>query len=152
MGTFEQFMGVAPWMALTAVVTWLGKAYLHGDARRERKEAKAVDVEMHRDDLTLRLIKQVTDEAAQVRAEIAEVREENRALRALEEHFYHFQQALEHLEAVLTATDSDARKVAEKNANAFLTRMRRIQQAKGNIQQEIQVVESAHRLDERDKA
>mgnify|MGYP005826048683 CR=1 FL=1 len=147
----QQFLGVAPWMVITAIVTWLGKAYLHSDARRERREAKATDVEMHRDDLTLRLIKQAAAEAAQARKEVEEVRQENKALRSLEEHFYHFQQALEHLEAVLTAADNDGRKIAEKNANAFLTRMRRLQQAKGNIQQEIQVVESAHRLDEREK-
>ncbi|HWW56349.1 MAG TPA: hypothetical protein VN047_05605 [Sphingopyxis sp.] len=74
-------------------------------------------------------------------------------MRAIEQHFYHFEQALEHLEAVLSsADDPDARAVAEKNATAFLQRMRRLQQAKGNIQQEIQVVESANRLERKDQA
>ncbi|ALJ15371.1 hypothetical protein [Sphingopyxis macrogoltabida] len=147
----EQLIGAAPWAVATFALTWAWQVYVHRDARRERREAKAAEVEQHRDDLTLKLIKTATDEAAQVRKEIEEVRQENKALRALEEHFYHFEQALNHLEAVLTATDADARKVAEKNANAFLTRMRRLQQAKGNIQQEVQIIESASRLEGRDK-
>lgn len=109
-------------------------------------------VDMHRDDLALKLLSAATEEIQQARKEVEEVRSENKALRALETHFYHFQQALEHLEAILTAGDDvEARKVAERNASSFLARMRRLQQAKGTIQQEIQIVESAHRLDERDK-
>jgi hypothetical protein len=150
--TAEQLLGVAPWTIATFAATWVWQFYVHRDARRDRRDAKAAEVEQHRDDLTLKLIKTATDEAAQVRKEIEEVRQENKALRALEEHFYHFEQALNHLEAMLTATDADMRKVAEKNATAFLTRMRRLQQAKGNIQQEIQIVESANRIEGKDQA
>lgn len=147
----HNFLGVAPWVVATFAATMAWQMYVHRDARRERREAKAAEVEQHRDDLTLRLIKQATEEAQQARREVEEVRQENKALRALEEHFYHFEQALNHLEAVLTATDADARAVAEKNANGFLSRMRRLQEAKGKIQQEIQIVESANRIEGRDK-
>lgn len=145
----HQLFGVAPWIVIGGIGTWLIQLYVHRDVRREKRLAKAEQVERQRDDLTLQLIKTVSEEAAQMRSEIEEVRQENKALRALEEHFYHFEQALNHLEAMLTATDADTRAVAERNASAFLTRMRRLQQAKGNIQNEIQVVESANRLNER---
>lgn len=146
----SHFLGVAPWVVASAAITWAVQLYLHRDARRERREENAVEVEKHRDDLTLKLIKAATEEAQQARKEVEEVRQENKALRALEEHFYHFEQALNHLEAVLTASDSSTRDIAERNATAFLSRMRRIQEAKGNIQQEIQIVESANRLEGRD--
>lgn len=155
----HNFLGVAPWVVATFAATMAWQMYVHRDARKERREAKAVEVEQHREDLTLQLIKTATDEAAIVRREIDEVRQENKSLRqentsllALEEHFYHFEQALNHLEAVLTAADPDARAVAERNANAFLSRMRRIQKAKGDIQQSIQIVESASRLDGKGKS
>lgn len=135
----------------TGALTWIWRLYVHRDARREREETKAVEVEKHRDDLTLQLLSAAKDEVAQARQEAKDERERRNALQAIEEHFYHFEQALNHLEAVLTATDADTRAVAEKNAKAFLIRMRRLQQAKGNIQQEIQVVESANRIERKDK-
>lgn len=148
----HQILGVAPWLVIGGVGTWLIQLYVHRDARRDRRLAKAEEVETHRDDLTLKLIKAAAEEAAQARKEVEEVRQENKALRALEEHFYHFEQALNHLEAVLTASDSGERAAAERNATAFLTRMRRLQEAKGNIQQEIQIVESANRIEGKGKA
>lgn len=150
------FADILPYVgaAFTFLAGWGWQAYVHRDARaerrEERREAQATEVDKHRDDLALKLLQAATDEVREVRTEIEEVRKENRALRALEEHFYHFEQALNHLEAVLTAANPEERAIAEKNATAFLARMRRLQQAKGNIQQEIQVIESAHRLDERD--
>lgn len=143
------------WPYLTAIggaaATWGWQAYLHRDARQERRQAQAAEVDKHRDDLTLQLLRAAKDEVAEARQETKEAREEINALRAIEEHFYHFEQALNHLEAVLTAVDAAARDVAERNATAFLARMRRLQQAKGNIQQEVQVIESANRLNERDE-
>lgn len=147
----QHILGVAPWAIATFAATWAWQIYVHRDARQERREIKAAEVEEHRDDLTLKLIKAAHDEAQQARNEVEAVRQENKALRAIEEHFYHFEQALNHLEAVLTASDNSERAMAEKNATAFLARMRRLQEAKGNIQQEIQVVESANRIERKDK-
>jgi peptidoglycan hydrolase CwlO-like protein len=56
----------------------------------------------------------------------------------MERHFYHFQQALEHLSAVLFAKDEAEKATAERNARAFLTRMTRLQEAKGTIANEVQ--------------
>ena len=141
---------VAPWVVAGATGAWAVYLHFHGVRKDERNEAAAVEI--HRDDLVIKLLAAAREEVAEGRAEVEEVRQENKALRAIEQHFYHFEQALEHLEAVLSAgEDPDARAVAEKNAKAFLLRMRRLQQAKGNIQQEIQIVESANRLERKDK-
>lgn len=156
-------LGVPIWVIITAGVTWAGAAWKYSDIRNERKlergERKAekdataaLAVEQHRDDMILTLLATVKEENARALTELAEVREENRALRSLEKHFYHFQQAIDHLEALLSAGhDPDARAVAEKNATAFLERMKRIQQAKGDIQQSIAVIEAAERIEDREQ-
>lgn len=158
-----QFFGVAPWVVVTVIVTWAGAAWKYRDQRAEKREerkqakadkdaATALEVEKHRDEMILTLLATVKEENERALTELAEVREENRALRSLEQHFYQFKQAIEHLEAVLEARDdTGAYAVAERNAKAFLARVKRVEQAKGNIQNEIQVVESASRLEERDK-
>lgn len=133
----------------TFLATWGWQAYVHRDARQERREAKAAEVDVQRDQLAIELLAAARDERKEAREELEDVRRENRALQSLEQHFYHFEQALDHLEAILTAEDESARALAERNAKAFLLRMRRLQQAKGNIQQEVQVIESANRLEER---
>lgn len=142
-------VAAAPWVVACATGGWAVYLHFHAVNKDERKDAAAVEI--HRDDLVIKLLAAAREEVAEGRAEVEEVRQENKALRAIERHFYHFDQALEHLEAILSAgDDADARAVAEKNATAFLARMRRLQQAKGTIQQEVQIVESAERLNERD--
>lgn len=140
---------VAPWAVACVTGAWAVYLHFHGVRKDERQEAAAVEI--HRDDLVIKLLAAAREEVAEGRAEVEEVRQENKALRAIEQHFYHFEQALEHLEAILSSEDEGARANAERNAKAFLTRMRRLQQAKGNIQQEIQVVESASRLERKEK-
>lgn len=145
-------LGATPWVILTALATWAGAMWKYSDERQARKETKALAVEQHRDDMILTLLATVKEENARALTELAEVREENRALRSLEQHFYHFQQAIENLEALLSsADDPGARAVAERNATAFLERMKRIQQAKGDIQQSIAVIEAAERIDDREQ-
>lgn len=159
----QDLLGATPWVLLTGVVTWAGAMWRYSDERKDRREEKAATkadvaaaaalaVEQHRDEMILTLLATVKEENARALTELAEVREENRALRSLEQHFYHFQQAIDHLEALLSAgNDTDARAVAEKNATAFLERMKRIQQAKGDIQQSIAVIEAAERIDEKER-
>lgn len=154
----DQFLGVAPWVAASAIATWIGAAWKYSDERQARKvardderkareEAKTVEMAKHRDDLALKLLAAAREEVEIGRAELDVVREENRALRSIEQHFYHYQQAIDHLEAVLAARDDPgAYAVAERNATAFLARVKRVEQAKGEIQQGIQIVESAGRV------
>jgi len=104
-----------------AIMSWLVQAY------RFRNEHVAT-VSKHRDDLTLELLGGARAEMAAAKVEVATLRAEVKGLRSLELHFYLFQQALDHLEAILTAETVEQRAVAENNARAFLDRIKRKQQ------------------------
>lgn len=95
-------------------------------------------VDASRDSLAVELLSSARQEVVTARAEMESLRDEMKALRAMEQHFYHFQQALDHLAAVLFAKDAGERELAERNARAFLTRMTRLQEAKGTIANEVQ--------------
>lgn len=98
----------------------------------------AATVDASRDDLAIELLSNARNEVVQARSEMTALREEINSLRAMEQHFYHFQQAIEHLTAVLTATTPEERTNTERNARAFLARMKRLQEAKGTIANEVQ--------------
>jgi ABC-type Zn uptake system ZnuABC Zn-binding protein ZnuA len=67
----------------------------------------------------------------------------------MENHFYHFQQSLDHLEALLFSATPEEKANAERNARAFLQRMRRLNEAKGTIANEAQrAASSVHLLGE----
>lgn len=131
-------MGVAPWVVLTAIVSWVGAIYT-GRAKARKDAVDHSDrLEIHRDNLTLQLIRTGREEISSARVEIEDLRDEVKKLRAMETHFYHFQQSLDHLEALLTAKTPEERQTAERNAQAFLNRMKRLQVAKGVISNEVQ--------------
>lgn len=134
----SEILGVAPWVIFAAVVSWF--ASLHVNRTKARKEAvqHADRLEVHRDDLTLQIIRTGREELAFARIEVEDLRDEVRKLRSMEHHFYHFQQSLDHLEALLTAETLEAREAAERNAKAFLTRMKRLTEAKGALANEAQ--------------
>lgn len=98
----------------------------------------AATVNASRDDLAIELLSNARNEVVQARSEMTALREEINSLRAMEQHFYHFQQAIEHLTAVLTATTPEECANTERNARAFLARMKRLQEAKGTIADEVQ--------------
>lgn len=100
----------------------------------------AAAVGVSRDDLAIELLANARNEVVQARSEMSALREEVNTLRAMEQHFYHFQQAIEHLTAVLTAGSVEERSQSERNARAFLARMKRLQDAKGTIAQEAAVI------------
>lgn len=145
-----EFLGVAPWVIITAILSWFGSAV----ANRAKARKEAIDhadrLEVHRDELTLQLIRTGREEITAARIEVEDLREEVRKLRAMETHFYHFQQSLDHLEALLSARTSEERSTAERNARAFLNRMRRLQEAKGVIANEVQHKASEIQLLDRD--
>lgn len=117
---YSDLLAIIPAGALAAVAGWFGKAFLSQqalEAQTKRASINAIaDVEKHRDGLTFQLL-----DAARV--ELSEMRKEVSKLRPLEAHLFHLQQALEHIEALLSTDDSE-REVAERNAKAFLRRMR----------------------------
>ncbi len=143
------FNGVAPWVIVTAVVTWIGQAFLYRKDWRKMELDHAAKVDMSRDGLAVELLSSARAEVVTARAEMETLRDEMKALRAMEQHFYHFQQALDHLAAVLFAKDESEKSAAERNARAFLARMQRLQEAKGTIANEIQRMDAGLRNTEK---
>lgn len=136
-------LDIIPWVITTGLAGWIGKGFLFGKAlRKDGLDYEAV-VEKTRSELTIQLLSSARSEAVAARAEIEGLHSQVTSLRALEQHFFHFQQALDHLDTIVNAADDAGRKTAEKNARAFLTRMRRLMEAKGTIANEVQTVDSA---------
>lgn len=143
----SEYAGQAPWVVFVAIIltagtTWFAQMWLYGKQRSDRKSAAEIEnhttLEMHRDELTFELLQNARLEMASARIEVEDLRDEVRKLRSMENHFYHFQQSLDHLEALLFASTPEERANAERNARAFLQRMRRLNEAKGTISNEVQ--------------
>lgn len=140
--------GDVPWvvtvfmMILTGVFSWFTKAWLFWTKRASTDDTAKVNnettLEIHRDELTFQLLQNARLEMASARIEVEDLRDEVRKLRSMENHFFHFQQSLDHLEALLFCSTPEERAVAERNARAFLQRMRRLNEAKGTIANEAQ--------------
>lgn len=122
----------------TAILTWAGQAFAYSRSAKQKADEKTDRLEIHRDELTFELLQNARTELSFARSEMEELRGEVSTLRNLERHVYHFQQSLDHLEAILNATTIEERASAERNARAFLNRMRRLNEAKGTVANEIQ--------------
>lgn len=139
-------LGAAPWAILSGAGSWIIQGWLHREKRKADRAEHSDRLEIHRDELAMELVQNARTEIGAARAEVEELRGEVTTLRALEKHFYHFQQSLDHLEAVLFSSTSEERTNAERSAKAFLTRMRRLNDAKGTIRNEIQRADSITEL------
>jgi hypothetical protein len=128
-------------LLLLAAQLFVQNRKLKVDARTSDRKAD-LDLEVHRDSLTFQLLEAARSEIQQLRLEV-----ERRRLG--EEHIRHFDDALVHIEALLLAENDTDRKAAERQARAFLNRMRRMQEARGIIANEIQRIESEQALNER---
>lgn len=146
-----EVLGVAPWVIFAAVVSWFASMYANRKKAEKDASEQADRLEVHRDELTLAIIRTGREEISLARLEVDDLRDEVKKLRAMETHFYHFQQSLDHLEALLIASTPEERALAEKNARAFLNRMRRLQEAKGTISNEVQRANSEIELLDRDE-
>ena len=134
---------VAPASAvISAVVSWGVQAWIYRTKRADAAIAVKIEhgerLEIHRDELTFELLQNARLEMASARIEVEDLRDEVRKLRSMENHFFHFQQSLDHLEALLFSTTPEEKASAERNARAFLNRMRRLNEAKGTITNEVQ--------------
>lgn len=145
----QQILGVAPFAAASALLTWGAQAYAYRGKKTKERHDQDDRLEIHHDNLTFLLLEASRTEVAGARLEMDELRRETKQLRSLELHFFHFQQSLDHLDAVLHAKNPADRKTAERNAKAFLNRMRRMNNAKGTIRNEVQAVDSAVAMAER---
>jgi hypothetical protein len=138
----SEFLGAAPWVIVTGVVSWVAQAWIYRDKRTDAKNAAQHEADdrlvIHRDELTFQLLQNARLEMASARIEVEDLRDEVRKLRSMENHFYYFQQSLDHLEALLFPGTPEDRAAAERNARAFLNRMRRLNEAKGTIANEVQ--------------
>lgn len=150
-----EFLGVAPWVAITAAVTWTAQFWHYRTKRAGVKLTAQHDAEdrlvIHRDELTFQLLQNARLEMASARIEVDDLRDEVRKLRSMENHFYHFQQSLDHLQALLFSDTTEARTAAERSARAFLTRMRRLNEAKGTLANEAQRAASEIQILDRNK-
>lgn len=128
--TGADILGQVPIAVMTAIGTWLFQGLAHRREIRKITLEHSAQVETSRDDLAIELLSSAREELRRARCDIEGLREEISTLRPLEQHFYHFQQALDHLSAVLHAKEDGAKVIAERNARAFLTRMNRIRAMK----------------------
>lgn len=153
----SEFLGAAPIVAaaVSAAASWIAQAWIYGakrtDARKTAQNAADDRLVIHRDELTFELLQNARLEMASARIEVDDLRDEVRKLRSMENHFYYFQQSLDHLEALLRADSDESRVSAARNAQAFLTRMRRLNTAKGTIANEVQRAASELEIRERTK-
>lgn len=138
----SEILGVAPWVIIAAAVSWFSSMYANRDKKRDDATDHSTKLVVHRDELTLQIIRTGREEISAARLEVDDLRDEVRKLRAMETHFYHFQQSLDHLEALLTANTPAEHADAERNARAFVNRMRRLQSAKGTVANEVQRAQS----------
>lgn len=133
---------ILPSAALGGLAAWLGQAAIawiksRGDQASSAKSTEA-RMEEHRDNLTFELLQEARTHLSMVKTEVVELRREVKVLRELEKHFFYFEQSLDHLETILSAPTPEERHTAERNARAFLTRMRRLNEARGTLRNEIQ--------------
>lgn len=150
--------GLPTWAVFVAIIlsgltAWYTQAWLYRAKRTDDRTAAQLqhdsDVEKQRDELTFQLLQNARLEMASARIEVEDLREEVRKLRSMENHFYYFQQSLDHLEALLFPGSPEERAAAERNAKAFLMRMKRLNEAKGTIANEVQrAASSVHLLGE----
>lgn len=122
MNTLE---GVAAVLAAGGV-GWFGNAVVQWMRSRETRHAtdRTVDqkVEEHRDQLTLDLLEAARTEAAAWREEVSNLRP---MVTDMLVRLAHFEEALDHLHALLASEEPAERSAAERRARAFLKRMRR---------------------------
>lgn len=118
----------------------------HGFGWLKARARTNADVDKHRDTLTIQMLTVAREEMAAVRLELAAAREEADELRALHARLAHFEEALDHIHALLNAEGAEEERAAERRATAFLNRMRRLADARGAIINEMQRMDSGARL------
>lgn len=131
-------LSIVPFAVVSSAVTWAAQAWAYRRSRKAERAEESDRLEIHRDQFTLELLQNARAEITLVRAEINDLREEQETLRKLEQHVYHFQESLDHLERVLFAESDEDLAQAKRSATAFLNRMRRLQDAKGAVVNEVQ--------------
>lgn len=93
--------------------------------------------EQHNDKLAIELMTAAREEVAAARVEAAE-------MRSLQLRLTHFEEAIDHIQALYDSGDDPA---VRRRAQQFLTRMRRISDARGAVVNEVQIIQSRERIE-----
>lgn len=119
----------------TILVQWLkGRT-----ARSAASLSSNVKLQEHWTETTLELVDRL-------RAEVKDAREELASLRSMQARLAHFEEALDHIHALLAAEGDVEVKAAERRARAFLRRMRG-EEKRGEERQAVQRHISAKRIE-----
>jgi hypothetical protein len=125
--------GVFTWIGQSAVAFIKARSHRHAatlatDSATERHAiSEANELDRHRDRLTFDLLQAAREEVAAARRDAAD-------LRNLQARLHFFDEALDHLSALLLATEErDTSGKAERRARAFLLRMTKAGEYHGNI-------------------
>jgi len=129
--------GGGTWLTQSTVAWFKGRA-----ERAAHQDNIEVTREQHQDSFLIELIATARQELVAARIEAAE-------MRSLQLRLTHFEEALDHIQALIDAIDVAERLAAERRARQFLVRMKRLADAKGAVINEIQVQESKDYLADR---
>lgn len=116
-------------MAAQAIGGWF-KVRAHTEDLRSSRE-------QHNDKLAIELMTAAREEVAAARVEAAE-------MRSLQLRLTHFEEAIDHIQALYDNGDDPA---VRRRAQQFLTRMRRISDARGAVVNEVQIIQSRERIE-----
>lgn len=136
-------LGTGVFAVVSSLVTWAGTAYAYRDRKKEKAQEQDAGLQIHKDNMLFELLQIARQEIQVARIELREARDEIKVLRPLEQDFYHVEQALDLFDALLSAETAAERKMAERNARGFVSRIRRLHAARGTIVNEVQRAASA---------
>ena len=133
LGTILSLVGAT---GLGGLSTWLGQTGLayfkHRAHAQQVKGEQTLTLQQHHDKLTFELLRAAREEVAAARVEAQE-------LKALQLRLIHFDEAMEHIEALLRATDPAEQAIVNRRAQQFLIRMKRFSDAAGALRNEVTV-------------
>lgn len=134
---------ILPLMATAGVGGWFGKAGIAWISGRGATQKAKIDgdvlMKKHTDDLMFQMLSAAQGQVAALNARVNE-------LQPLVAEVAHLSEALDHIAALLASDTSEEKRAAERRAQAFLNRMRRLGDARGALLNEAQIKASADRL------
>lgn len=137
----EWLLNGAVWSAVGTAVGWitrlLWQRHVHSEGVAEKKQAREERLVDHANSLAIELLKIAKSEAASLRQQISDLQRGDATLAARAQHF---EEALQHVEALLNPSGGD-REAVEHSARLFLGRMVVFRQIKGTVAN----LEQAHR-------
>ena len=136
-------MALLPAAGIGGAFTWIGQAavaYFNKKSdRQQHKDDNDLSVKQHTDKLVFEVLKAAREEVAAARVEAAE-------MRTLQLRMVHFDEAMELLQLLFSASTDDDVISAKRRVGQFLKRMERFNDANGALRNEAQVQQSRNDL------